>query len=183
MINPFMPHTAAKIWVQLGLEEGESTSWDSANEFGITKEKTVVKKADPLFPRIDVKKELEALSAERAEKEQESEVETYKPQITFDDFEKLDLRVAEIIKVEKHPKADKLLVLQLKLGSDRRQIVAGIAKDFTFEELLGKKIVIIANLKPVKLRGIESNGMLLAADDSDGMGLLTVDVADGSLVG
>jgi len=179
MINPFMPHTAAKIWGQLGIVEGESTSWDSASEFGKMKENTIVKKADPLFPRIDVKKELETLSAE---KEEEPAIEPYKPQISIDDFEKLDLRVAEIIKAEKHPKADKLLVLQLKLGSERRQIVSGIAKDFKCEQLVGKKIVIIANLKPVKLRGIESNGMLLAADDLDGMGLVTVDVAHGSLV-
>ncbi len=179
MISPFMPHTADKIWAQLGIEEGESTSWDSASEFGKTKGKTLVKKAAPLFPRIDVEKELEALSAE---KEEEPEVEPYKPQISIDDFEKLDLRVAKIVKAEKHPKADKLLVLQLKLGSDRRQIVSGIAKDFSCEELVGKKIVIIANLKPVKLRGVESNGMLLASDDAEGMGLVTVDVLDGSLV-
>ena len=182
MIKPFMPHTAAKIWDQLGIVEGESTTWESAGTFGIIEEGTKVKKAAPLFPRIDVSKELEALSAGTAEEEEESHVEPYKPEITLDDFEKLDLRVAEIVKAEKHPKADKLLVLQLKLGSDTRQIVSGIAKDFKCEELVGKKIVIIANLKPVKLRGVESNGMLLAADDAQGIGLVTVDVADGSLV-
>lgn len=183
MIQPFMPHTAAKIWDQLHLEEGELTLWDTCLSFGLMPAGVKVRKADPLFPRIDVEKELENLTADSGDAEEvPRETEPIKPEITLDDFAKVDLRVAEILKAEKHPDADKLLVLQLKIGKDRRQIVSGIAGDFTCEELVGKKIVVIVNLKPVKLRGVESNGMLLAAEDIRGLSLLTADIADGSLV-
>lgn len=184
MIQPFMPHTAGKIWDQLGLSEGDLTGWESASRFGLLPPGGTVRKAPPLFPRIDIEKELEELAAgvgmEAAG--EKAAMEPYKPEITLDAFDKLDLRVAEIVGAEKHPDADKLLVLQLKIGTDRRQIVSGIAKDFDCAELVGRKIVVITNLKPVKIRGVESNGMLLAAEASGKLALLTADIADGSLV-
>jgi methionyl-tRNA synthetase len=96
--------------------------------------------------------------------------------IGFDDFKKVDLRVAEIVNAEPVPKANKLIKLQLDIGEDKhRQIVAGISKFYSPEELIGKKIIVVANLKPVKLMGIKSNGMLLAAKDEEKLRLLTVD--------
>ena len=95
--------------------------------------------------------------------------------INYDEFSKLDLRVAEILDVKDHPNADKLYVLQIKVGEEEKQIVAGIRKHYEKNELIGKKIIIVNNLEPVKLRGEESNGMLLAASDEDNVVLLTVD--------
>ena len=95
--------------------------------------------------------------------------------ISYKDFEKLDLRVAEILNVEDHPNADKLYVLRLRIGKEEKTIVAGIKKHYSKEELIGKKIIIINNLEPAKLRGIESNGMLLAASDDEKVVLLTID--------
>ena len=107
-------------------------------------------------------------------------------QVSYEDFKKLDIRVAKVVKAEPHPNADKLVILLVDLGKceSQRQIVAGIRKHYPIEKLLGKKIIIIKNLQPVMLRGIESNGMLLAASENDKLGLLTVenDIAEGSKV-
>ncbi|HAQ40831.1 MAG TPA: methionine--tRNA ligase subunit beta, partial [Clostridiales bacterium] len=104
--------------------------------------------------------------------------------ITIDDFDKLDLRVAEIIKAEKHPNADKLLVFQLKVGEETRQVVSGIAKYYDPEDLVGKKVILAYNLKPIKLRGVESRGMLLAASKGKKLTLLSTleDIADGATI-
>jgi len=104
--------------------------------------------------------------------------------ITIEDVMKLDLKIAEIVTAEEHPNADKLIVLQIAIGEERRQIVAGIKKCYSPEELVGKKIVVIANLAPVTLRGVESNGMLLAASDDEHIVLLTPekDIASGAQV-
>ena len=105
--------------------------------------------------------------------------------ITIDDFTKLKLKVAEVISCEEHPKADKLVVLQLKIKDEVRQVVAGIKKWYKAEDLIGKKVIVVVNLKPVKLRGVESNGMILAAQDEDGnLSLLTTlgDVKDGAII-
>ncbi len=109
----------------------------------------------------------------------------HKEEVTIDDFAKLEFRVAEVVNCEAHPKADKLLVLSVKLGSEERTIVSGIKEWYKPEELVGKKVIIVANLKPVKLRGILSQGMIMAAEDSEGnlaVSALDRDIASGSEV-
>ena len=104
--------------------------------------------------------------------------------ITYDDFKKIDLRVAEIIKVEPHPNADRLWLLKIRIGEEERDIVAGIKQFYTAEELIGKKIVVVANLEPATIRGVQSNGMLLAASTNDGLALLTPErsIVSGAIV-
>jgi len=171
LIKPFMKNTSTEIVRQLGLSE-ESASWEKATEWGVTVAGQKVVKGEALFPRLDVKKELvrlneanDKLMKERSKKlkvkEKEKSVE--EEFITIDDFDKINLKVAEVISVEDHPNADKLLVLKLKLGDETRQVVSGIKKYYNREELLGKKVVVVTNLKPIKLRGVESHGMVLAA--------------------
>ena len=132
-----------------------------------------VGEAEVLFARIDEAKELEALSALTAEKEKaakpkESLKVESKPEIGIEDFAKVDLRVGHILECKRHPKADKLLVSQVKLGDDVRQIVSGVAEHYTPEEMVGKQVVVVSNLAPIKLRGELSQGMLLFADTADG---------------
>ncbi|SHK46992.1 methionine--tRNA ligase [Paramaledivibacter caminithermalis] len=189
LIQPFMDNTARKIWIQLGIDEGPSTSWEASKEFGKLETGIKVHKQPPLFPRIDVKKELEELeklnkkNAKKEEKKQKKESEKEeKGEITIDDFAKVDLKVAEVIEAEKHPKADRLLVLKLKVGDETRQVVSGIAQHYKPEDLVGTKVVLVANLKPVKLRGIESQGMILAATAGDKLTLVTADIESGSTV-
>ena len=184
LIKPFMVHTARKIWDKLGIEDGEKTSWDSISKFGIL-ENVKVKKGEALFPRIDVKKELESLQKSLPKKEEpkkKKKKEEKKSEITIDDFAKLDLRVAEITSAEKHPDADKLLVLKLKVGTEDRQVVSGIAKYYNPDELAGRKVVLVYNLKPVKLRGIKSEGMILAAADGKDLDLITSNLDSGTTV-
>ena len=185
MIEPFMPRTPEKIWAQFGIERGEVTAWDTIHSFGTLTKTLTAKKGENMFPRIDKDKELEILEAhaqtiakpaetkeakkqdKKAEKVEEvNEVE----EITIDDFAKVQLKVGEVIECEKVPKADKLLVSKIKIGDEVRQIVSGIAKYYTPEEFVGKKVVVVTNLKPVKLRGILSQGMVLcASDDNDNL--------------
>jgi len=189
MIQPFMPHTADKIFEQLHVEGGsEFSEWNSARTFGGVKAGITVVKGEALFPRIDIEKELEALAAlgapvEAPQEEVAEEADApYKEEITIDDFAKVDLRVADVIACEKHPKADKLLILQLKVGAEQRQVVSGIAQWYKPEDLVGRKVVLVANLKPVKLRGVESNGMILAASKGDRLELVSADIVSGSTV-
>jgi len=193
MIQPFLHHTSQAIWEQIGLKDGELTVWDTVTTFGLYPAGGTVQKGEALFPRIDIEKELEALEAlsaakraEAAKANEKSEsapakkpTAPFKPEITIDDFGKLDLRVAEITSAKAHPNADKLLILQLKVGDTNRQVVSGIAKYFDPEQLVGKKVVIVANLKPVKLRGELSEGMILAASDDETLALVTADIDDG----
>lgn len=176
IIEPFMPTTPRKVWEQLSLEEGENTTWDSAKVWGGLPQDFTVRKGEILFPRIDMKVELEKLEeaqnkareesiAKAEEKKEESQETEF---ISIDDFAKLDLRVGEVIQCEKVEKADKLLKSQIKIGNEVRQIVSGIAKYYTPEEMVGKKVIVVCNLKPVKLRGILSEGMILAASDENG---------------
>lgn len=168
LINPIMNETANKIYAQLGIENKDLMTWESIQSFGLIKEGTEVKKGEALFPRLDVEKEVEELCELFAEKKDTVEPLKHKEEITIDDFDKCELRVGEIVKCEKHPKADKLLVSQVNLGPETRQIVSGIAKWYKPEEMVGKKVIVVCNLKPVKLRGVESQGMILAAgDDGD----------------
>ena len=163
LIEPFMHTTSGKIRKQLGLWYAEPV-WADAFTFEMMNGEQV-KKGDPIFPRLDIEKELEELEAlQHAGKEENIPLEL-KPEIEFDDFDKIDFRVGTILSAEKHPKADKLLVFQVKMGTETRQIISGVAKHFTPEECVGRKVVVVANLKPRKLRGLESNGMIMFADD------------------
>ncbi|MDK2801294.1 MAG: methionyl-tRNA synthetase [Clostridiales bacterium] len=187
LIYPFMPNTSPEIWKQLGVQEGIETEWDSSKIWGKLCQTFKVNKGKVLFPRIDVEKELEALEAmqqaankedktnSKAEEKPAAQKEEQQEFITIDDFAKLDLRVAKVISAEKVKGADKLLKLQLEVGSEIRQVVSGIAKYYTAEELIGKNVILIANLKPVKLRGVESQGMILAASAGDKLSLVTLD--------
>jgi len=182
LIQPFMIHTSRKIWNQIGLEEGDATAWETVKTAGLYKAETKIEKGEALFPRIDIKQELEALESLAADKKVK-EFPPIKPEITIDDFSKVDLRVATVVSAKNHPNADKLLILTLKVGNEERQVVSGIAKHYKPEELAGKKVILVANLKPVKLRGEQSNGMILAAtDDADFLTLVTADIEDGNCV-
>ena len=194
-LAPFIPSTCAKIWDQLGFDKiasFESQNFSSIKSWGGIDKPITVKSGEGLFPRIEEKEEAKAkVSAEGGsasggevkEKKKEKKMETT-DLIDITDFAKVDLRVAKIVQAERVEGADKLLKLQIDLGSETRQIVAGIAKQYAPEDLVGKKIVVVANLKPAILRGIESNGMLLAASDESAISILTPlkDVAIGSKV-
>ena len=187
MIEPFMPQTPEKIWVQFGITRGELTAWDSIHTFGKLPKAVGAKKGENMFPRIDKEKELAILEAEAptTEKKEASEAATKEAkkaeakteevkevqevsEITIEDFAKVQLRIGEVIACEKVPKADKLLVSQIKIGDEVRQIVSGIAAYYSPEEFVGKKVVVVTNLKPVKLRGILSQGMVLCASNDKG---------------
>ena len=187
LIEPFLPHTSKLIFEQLGIE---SMGWDSAREFGLYPVGNKVTKGENLFPRLDIKKELEKIQKSNDElfqqrvgttKKEEQKEET-KPEIEFEDFEKIDMKVGKILECEKHPDADKLLVFKVKIGEETRQIVSGIKKWYEPEQLIGKKVVVLMNLKPRKIRGIQSQGMLLSAEKDGNPSLLSVlnDVEDGS---
>ena len=183
LIQPFIIHTSRKIWEQIGIEEGELTKWETALEFGKLPCGITVKRAEALFPRIDVEKELEELEKLGGKKDEpKKETVEIKPEITIDDFAKLDLRVAEIVDVKKHPDAKKLLILKLRLENEERQVVSGISEYFNENELIGEKVVLLVNLKPIKLRGIESQGMILAAQSGKDLKLLTAGIDSGSII-
>ena len=193
LIGPFMPNTPARIFQQLGVNEPELMTWDSLS-FGGLKAGTKVTKGEALFPRIDIPKELDELvKAEAAsqakhaepEKKEEPKEETKeepKATITIDDFDKLSLKVALVTAAEKVKKSDKLLQLTLKVGDETRTVLSGIASQYTPEEMVGKKVVLLYNLAPRKMRGVESQGMVLCGGDHENFRLLTVDgdVPDGS---
>ncbi len=169
LLTPFMPQTAPKIWEQVGVPQ-ELTTWESVASFGQLPAEVTVKKGETLFPRIDLAKELqeleEAMKAAQQPKEEkkESAVPGIAPLIDIDTFMKGDLRVAKIVECVPVKRAKKLLKLQLDDGLGGRQVVSGIAPWYKPEDLVGKKVIIVANLQPVKLCGEESQGMILAAD-------------------
>ena len=175
LLTPFMPDTVVKIFDQIGASE-EARGYETAAEFGVLPANVTVHRGETLFPRIDAKKELAELEAEEKaaktpaaeEKKEEKEEIVLEPEIDIEDFGKVELRVAKILSCEKVPKAKKLYKIQLDDGMGGRQIVSGIAQYYTPEELIGKKIIVVANLKPAKLCGVESNGMLLAGNREDG---------------
>lgn len=183
LIYPFMHTTSDKIRKQMGLWYAEPV-WEDALVFDMMNGEQV-KKGDAIFPRLDIEKELEELAALSAPKEQNIPLEL-KDEIVYDDFDKLDLRVGTILEAEKHPKADKLLVFQVQMGTEKRQIISGVANHFKPEECIGRKVVVVANLAPRKLRGLESKGMILFADDvADGketLRFVTTDANDGNPV-
>lgn len=170
MFSSLLPETARKIFDQLGIAGQEDLyNWESVDTFGLLPDGTKVHKGESLFPRLDVEEEIKTLEEMFEEKKiEDAKPLEHKEEITINDFDKVEMRVGKIIKCEKHPKADRLLVSQVKLGSEERQIVSGIAKWYKPEEMVGKSVIVVCNLKPVKLRGILSQGMILAAgDDGD----------------
>ncbi|MCW2277004.1 methionine--tRNA ligase [Heliophilum fasciatum] len=202
LLQPAMPNVPANMFGQLGIaERTDLQGWD-ATGWGLLPSGTKVAKGEPIFPRIDLSLLEEATDTKEEPKGMESEkATTAVPQaegaaapvvapeapaaaeiapvsteeITIDDFAKLDLRVAEILQAERVPKTDKLMKLQVKVGAEERTVVSGIAKHYSPEQLIGKKVVLIANLKPAKLRGIMSHGMILAASHGDQLEVLMVD--------
>lgn len=194
LIRPFMENTSNSIWNQLGINNSEETSWESISEWGKLPSGLKVNKENPMFPRLVVKEEIlrvkeatDKFMERRQGKVEESKVQENiieEGHITIDDFDKIDLRVAKVVSAEKHPDADKLLVLQLEIGEEKRQVVSGIAKYYSPEDLVGKNVIVVYNLKPIKLRGVESHGMVLAADKGKKLTLATVleDIGSGAKV-
>lgn len=174
LLSNFMPTTMPKVWEQIGAAESDIT-YENAGKFGVLPADVTVHRGEIIFPRIDVDKEIEELNkiiGSNAESEEKAD-DGFEPapiadEIAIDDFAKVDLRVALVKDCEKVKKSKKLLCLQLDDGFGGRQVVSGIAAWYKPEDLIGKKVVIVANLKPVKLCGVESNGMICAADTPDG---------------
>ena len=174
LLSNFMPTTMPKVWEQIGAAESDIT-YENAGKFGVLPADVTVHRGEIIFPRIDVDKEIEELNkiiGSNAKPEEKAD-DGFEPapiadEITIDDFAKVDLRVALVKDCEKVKKSKKLLCLQLDDGFGGRQVVSGIAAWYKPEDLIGKKVVIVANLKPVKLCGVESNGMICAADTPDG---------------
>ncbi len=175
MISPFLTETSVKINDQLNTKV---TTWESLKEFNGTVAGDKVVKGDVIFPRIDVEEklaELEALKPAPVKPANEELVKNpIKEEITIDDFDKIDLRVVKVLECEPVKKAKKLLKLKVDLGGEERQVISGIAQYYKPEELVGKYVVLVANLKPVKLRGELSQGMILAAAPSDDSELVLV---------
>ncbi|WP_163855419.1 methionine--tRNA ligase [Paenibacillus elgii] len=204
LLQPFMTETPRRMWQQLGIEAGPLTVWDTVHAFGTLPAGTRVAKGEAMFPRLEADKEIAfiaesmsggaapaAESAPEEPKAADAKAETAavpapeaSPEISIDDFFKVDLRVAEVIAAEPVKNADKLLKLQLDLGYEQRQVVSGIAKYYTPEQMVGRKVICVTNLKPVKLRGELSQGMILAASQGDRLTLATVSdsIPNGSVV-
>jgi methionyl-tRNA synthetase len=166
-ITPFMPSSAKKIMDQIGIADMIGQNFNSLRRWGGLPPGSPLKRGESLFPRVELKKEdkMETKKPEMA---------TVKAEISYEDFEKIDLRVAKILAAEAVPKSSKLLKLKIDIGEERT-IVAGMAKDYKPEEIVGKNIVCIVNLKPTKIMGVESHGMLLAADTDAGLTLVGFD--------
>lgn len=179
LLKPFLTQTPKQIFKQLGVNDENLHSWNSIENFGQLSSAKVCKEA-PIFPRLEVEEEIEYIKnqmqgseppAEEVKVEKEESLE----EITIDDFMKVELRVAEVLHAEPIKKADRLLKIQLDLGYEKRQVVSGIAKYYKPEELVGMKVICVTNLKPVKLRGELSQGMILAGSKDGDLALATVD--------
>ncbi|MBM7663409.1 methionyl-tRNA synthetase [Bacillus mesophilus] len=187
MIQPFLTKTPEEIWKQLGINQTLLTSWDSLDQYGAIPLGTKVVQGQPIFPRLDITEEVEYIkekmqgTAPKVIAKQESNAPE---EITIDDFMKVELRVAEVLDAEPVKKADKLLKIQLDLGYEKRQVVSGIAKHYKPEELIGKKVICVTNLKPVTLRGEKSEGMILAGSQDGVLSVASVDqsLPNGSIV-
>jgi methionyl-tRNA synthetase len=202
MLQPFMTQTPQKMWVQLGIKDASLTAWDTIHRFGTLPSGTQVEKGEVMFPRLDLEKEVASIvaameatapaapqatakdtAAQKAAAPSADAAEDLQ-EISIDDFFKVELRVAEVLAAEPVKGADKLLKLQLDLGTEHRQVVSGIAKFYTPEQMVGRKVICVTNLKPVKLRGELSQGMILAASQGDQLTLATISDAlpNGSVV-
>ena len=188
LIQPFMPNTPKLIWEQLGINDEALHTWDSAKTWGMLPAEITISKGNVIFPRIDMKKELAELEAAMKEAQaasianQEKRSEEPKeavPEITIDDFGKVKLKVGTVVASEKMPGSKKLLKNQIKIGSETRQILSGIAPHYTPEEMVGKKVIVLTNLPPRKMMGEMSYGMILVAEDENGeLSLASVDKSD-----
>lgn len=188
LLYPFMPSTPDKIYEQIGAWDKELRTWDSLKAFGGLKAGDAINRGNALFPRLDMKVEMEALSSENMPQKEEKKAEEKaepakeeepKAEITIDDFDKLVLRAARVEACEKVPKSDKLLKLTLSLGEEKRTVLSGIAQHYTPEEMVGKQVALLCNLAPRKMRGIMSEGMVLCAASSDDKVLKLLTVEDG----
>ncbi|MFK3632181.1 methionine--tRNA ligase [Bacillus amyloliquefaciens] len=184
LLQPFLTQTPEKMFAQLGVEDQSLKAWDSIQTFGQLKN-AKVKKGEPLFPRLEaeeevayIKQKMQGTAPAKEEKAEEPQEAECLPEITFDQFMDTELRVAEVLSAEPVKKADRLLKLQIDLGFEQRQVVSGIAKHYTPDQLVGMKIICVTNLKPVKLRGELSQGMILAGESD---GVLKVVAVDQSL--
>ena len=181
LMEPFMPETSARVYEQIGTRE---ISYDSLSSFGAYECNKVTEKPEPLFNRIDPVKTMDEVHAYLGQPEVEK-VE-HKAEIEFADFEKVEMVVGQVTECSKHPNADKILVFNVDFGYEQRQILSGVAAYYKPEELLGRKVIAVMNLKPRKIRGLESNGMLLSAvrqkDGKEVLELLSSDMEVGSIV-
>ncbi len=176
LICPAMPKTSKSIFRQLSITNDDLLKWDSIKIFGKLEKDLSITKEDVIFPRIDIEKELDELENIKYTKEQNIQE---KEKISFDEFLKMDFKIGEVLECEKIKKANKLLKSKIKLGNKTLQIVSGIANYYTPEEMIGKRVVVLTNLKPVKLCGELSEGMILAASDDNGnLKLITVEDSD-----
>ena len=178
LLTPFMPETSKEVFRQINTEKTDFASIETWGNY--EKNNKVVETTNVLFARVDEKKTMDEIMQYM---ESKAEVKTtFKEEVSIEDFDKLDIRIGTVMNCQRHPKADKLLVFDIKCGSDRRTIVSGIAQYYQPEDLIGKKVAFIANLAPRKLRGIESKGMILSAEDAKGnLEVVTVDrVEDGA---
>ncbi len=189
LISPVMPNVEAKVWQQLGLDAATAGQDWEALAWGGFPAGTKIQRGEALFPRIDWEEQLAednegAAEESAAAEEPMAEIAPIKPEISIEDFERIDLRVCQVVACEKVKKADKLLQLTVKLGNEERTVVSGIAQYYQPDELVGRQVVLVANLKPAKLRGIESRGMILAASDGDKLQVLQVpaEILPGSIV-
>ncbi|WML55477.1 methionine--tRNA ligase [Neobacillus sp. PS3-12] len=180
LLQPFLTRTPKEIFKQLGITDETLQTWESLEQFGMIPSGTKVEKGQPIFPRLEMEEEvafiktkMQGTTAPVEEKKEEKPEEL--PEISIEDFMKVDLRVAEVIACEPVKKADKLLKLQLDLGYEKRQVVSGIAQYYKPEEMVGRKVICITNLKPVKLRGELSQGMILAGSKDGQLSIATVD--------
>ena len=190
MISPYMPVTAEKVWQQLNIPgDFKDVRLDDIKTWGGTPAGMHIGEAQQLFPRIELAEEDKAQAQAPKKEKQPKKEKTEKKQeaagdglITIDDFGKVKLQVVEIVEAEPVPKADKLLKLIVDTGTEKRQVVSGIAKHYEIGDLIGKRVILVMNLKPAKLRGVESQGMILAATKDDELEVVTVDMPVGSIV-
>ena len=180
LLSPFMPSTATKVFEQINTA---NTTYGTLDSFGGYECNKVTEKPEPLFARLDPVKTMDEVHKFLGKNEVKVE---HKPQIEFPDFEKVEMVVGKVVECKKHPDADKILVFNVDFGYEQRQILSGVAQYYKPEELVGKKVIAVMNLKPRKIRGLESNGMLLSAvkevDGKEKLELLSSDMEIGSIV-
>jgi len=182
LIEPFMPDVAEEVWQQLGLTEtGVRRSWSDLRPERLQPD-TTINRGAPIFPRIDLERAAKLEAGEKPAEAEKPDDETQPAeadrmgQISFDEFSKLDLRIGKVLEVSRVPGTDKLLVLQVDIGEQQpRQVVAGLAQQFNPRQLLGRTVVLVANLEPATIHGTESNGMILAAGEKEPLALITTD--------
>ena len=180
LIYPFMHTTSTEMRKQLGISDAEP-KWSDAAVFDVL-EGQLVKKGNPIFPRMDIEEEIKILEAMKGEEEDLAPDIPLKEAIDYADFDKIDFRTGIVLSAERHPNADKLLVFQIKMGREVRQIISGVADSYKPEDCIGQHVIVVANLKPRKLRGLESNGMLMFANDRDKFAFASTAARDGEVV-